>query len=116
MNLIQKQPNSSGAYPPIHSRDISTPPEEYYEIACDCNEFYNGFITPTVENGVVTSFVCNTSAWEAWKAWVIANPPPTPEPTVEEKQAEQIRAQNATIAVISSAMNDILSDLEALRA
>lgn len=42
--------------------------------------------------------------------------PPTPEPTVEEKQAEQIRAQNATITMLSSVMNDILADLEALRA
>ena len=67
MNIIQKQPNESGAYPPIQSWNGEVPPEMHYEITADTTEYFNGFIVPTIENGVVTSFVCNTEAWEAWK-------------------------------------------------
>lgn len=68
MNIIQKQPNQSGAYPSIQSWSGAVPPDGYYEITADTSEFYNGFIIPTVKNGVITSFVCNAKAWEAWKA------------------------------------------------
>ena len=67
MNIIQKQPNPSGAYPPIQSWQGEAPPEGYYEITADTTEFYNGFITPTIENGVVTSLACDTDAWNVWK-------------------------------------------------
>ena len=67
MNIIQKQPNESGAYPPVHTWGKPTPPDTYYEIACDYSEFFNGFIIPTIEDSKVISFVCNTEAWNAWK-------------------------------------------------
>lgn len=77
MNIIQKQPNQSGAYPPIQSWSGMLLPDTHCEITADTSEFYNGFIIPTIENDVVTSFICNTEAWEAWKASL----PPEPEPT-----------------------------------
>ena len=67
MNIIQEQPNSSGAYPPIQSWNGETPPDTHREITCDYSEFFNGFIIPTIQNGKVTSYVCNTEAWSAWK-------------------------------------------------
>jgi len=44
------------------------------------------------------------------------DPPATPEATAEEKQAEQIRAQNATITMLYSVLSDLQSDVEALQA
>ena len=76
MNIIQKQPNQSGAYPPIQEFNGENAPDTHYEVVCDYSEFYNGFIIPTIEDGKVTSYACNTEAWEAWKASL----PPEPEP------------------------------------
>lgn len=67
MNIIQKEPNPSGAYPPIQSWNGEVPPETHYKITCDTTEFFNGFIIPTVKDGKVSSYVCNVEAWEAWK-------------------------------------------------
>ena len=83
MNIIQKQPNPSGAYPPIQSWSGETLPDTHYEITADISEFFNGFIVPTIENGVVTSFVCNTESWEAWKSSLPTLQ--TPQPTETEK-------------------------------
>ena len=88
MNIIQKQPNSSGAYPPIQSWSGDVPPDTHYEISADMSEFYNGFIIPTIENGVVTSFVCNTALWNTWKASLPPEQPP--QPTTEETQNDII--------------------------
>lgn len=69
MNIIQKQPNPSGAYPPMQSWSGETTPDTHYIITADTTDFctWSGFIVPTIENDVVTSYVCNTEAWEAWK-------------------------------------------------
>lgn len=66
MNIIQKQPNPSGAYPPIQSWSGETPPDTHYEITVDIADFYNGFIIPTIENDVVIDFSCNTELWSIW--------------------------------------------------
>ena len=85
MNIIQKQPNPSGAYPPIQEDWIGNVPDTHYEITCNYSEFYNGFIIPIIEDSKVTGYVCNTEAWSAWKAEEAAKIPVTPEPTAEEK-------------------------------
>lgn len=110
MNIIPKQPNSSGAYPPVQSWSESTPPDTHYEITADTTEFYNGFIIPTIENGVVTSFVCNAKAWEAWKASLPAPtpPPPTLEETVTALEAEN-KLKDAQIKALSD-RNDFMDD------
>ena len=88
MNIIQKQPNSSGAYGQVYHSFLGLDSNEYYEITADMTNYYtwNGFIVPTIENGVVTSFVCNTEAWEKWKASL-----PTPQPP-QPSETEKLRA------------------------
>ena len=104
MNIIQKQPNPSGAYPPIQSWSGDVPPDTHYEITADVSEFYNGFIIPTIENGVVTSFVCNIELWEAWKAEEAAKIPPTPEPTIEQRTTALEATQSDVIDILASAL------------
>lgn len=67
MDIIRKTPNESGAYPAPQPWSEATPPDAYDEITADTTEFFNGFIIPTYENGIVVSIACNTSLWEAWK-------------------------------------------------
>lgn len=38
------------------------------------------------------------------------------EPTIEEQLQESIRSQNATITIMASVINDLMSDVEALQA
>ncbi len=104
MNIIQKQPNPSGAYPPIQSWDEETPPDTHYEITADTTEFYNGFIIPTIKNSKVTSFVCNATAWEAWKVEEAAKIPIIPEPTIEERTTALEATQSDVIDILASAL------------
>ena len=84
MNIIQKQPNTSGAYPPVQENWDEPVPDTHYEITCDYSEFYNGFIIPKIENDVVTSFACNTELRNAWKLEQSEKPIPAPEPTNDD--------------------------------
>ena len=97
MNIIQKQPNESGAYPPIQSWSGEAPPDTHYEITCDYSGFFNGFIIPTIENDVVVSFVCNSELWNAWKASLPI--PQPPEPTAEERLSATEAAITALMGV-----------------
>ena len=81
MNIIQKQPNPSGAYPPIQSWSEATPPDGYYQVADGVELSCGGFGTLTVEDGIVMGFTPNTEAWEQWQA---EHPAPEPQPTAEE--------------------------------
>ena len=83
MNIISIEPNPSGAYQSPQSWNEENAPEGYIEITADTTEFFNGFIIPTIENGKMTSYICNTEAWEAWKDSL--SPVKPPEPTTEEK-------------------------------
>lgn len=89
MNIIQIQPNPSGAYPPIQSWSDTTPPDGYYEITADTTEFFNGFIIPTVKDGKVVSFICDEKAHEAWKASLPA-PTPQADPPTTADMAEML--------------------------
>ena len=104
MNIIQKQPNPSGAYPPIQSWSGEFPPDTHYEVICEKSEYFNGFIIPTIENGKVISFVCNTEAWEAWKAEEAAKIPPTPEPTIEQRTTALEATQSDVVDILASAL------------
>lgn len=104
MNIIQKQPNPSGAYPPVQSWSETAPPNTHYEITCDYSEFFNGFIIPTVEDSIVTGFVCNTELWEAWKAVEAEKVPITPEPTLEQRTTALEATQSDVIDVLASAL------------
>ena len=82
MNIIQKHPNPSGAYPPIQSWNGETPPDTHYEVAESVVLSCGGFGTLTIVNNIVTAFAPNETAWIAWKT---ANPAPMPQPTETEK-------------------------------
>lgn len=108
MKIISKQPNPSGAYPPIQDWYGETPPDTHYEVANGVELSYGGFGTLIFTDGIVTGFTPDETAWNAWKA---ANPEPTPQPTTDEV----IRAQNATITLMASVIADLQADVEALQ-
>lgn len=85
MNIIQKQPNPSGAYPPVQSWGKVTPPDGYYAVADGIELSCGGFGTLTVEDGVVTAFTPDTEAWEQWQAEHTE-----PEPTLDDITALQL--------------------------
>lgn len=73
MNIIRLRANENGGYPPMQSWDSQWEiPEGHAAVPdeLDTAVFYdhNGFVTLTVEEGVVTAMEPNTAAWEAWKA------------------------------------------------
>lgn len=84
MNIIQKQTNPSGAYPPIQSWQGETPPGGYYEVADGVTLTDGGFGAPTVENGIVTAFTGDATAFEAWKASLPELTPPVDPPTTTD--------------------------------
>ena len=81
MNIIQKQPNPSGAYSPIQSWNGAIPPDGCYQVADGVELSCGGFGELTVEDGIVTAFTPDTVAWEQWQA---EHPVPEPQPTAEE--------------------------------
>ena len=86
MNIIQKQPNPSGAYPPIQSWSGAVPPDGYYQVADGVELSCGGFGTLTVEDSIVTAFTPDVEAWEAWKA---EHPEPEP-PQIDDITALQL--------------------------
>lgn len=72
MNIIQKQPNPSGAYPPVQSWSGANPPDGYAELpnTLDTTDLYahNGFVELTLANGKFDKIAPNLDAWAAWKA------------------------------------------------
>ena len=89
MNIIQKQPNPSGAYSAPLPWYGSTPLNGCAIIpdSVDMTDFYayNGFVTLTIEEDTVTGYMPNVEAWEAWKASLTEPEPQEPEPTTEER-------------------------------
>ena len=85
MNIIQKHPNSSGAYPSIQAWVEPTLPDGYYQVAHGVELSCGGFGTLTVEDGIVTAFTPDVEAWEQWQA-----EHPTPEPTLDDITALQL--------------------------
>ena len=85
MNIIQKQPNPSGAYPPIQSWSGANTPDGYYQVADGVELSCGGFGTLTVEDGIVTAFTPNAAAWEAWQA-----EHPESEPQLDDMTAVQL--------------------------
>ena len=100
MNIIQKQPNTSGAYPPIQSWSGETIPdtvfETYYEVADGVKLSCGGFGTLTVDDNIVTAFTPDETAWTLWQT---ENSPPTPQPTTEERLAATEAAITALMGV-----------------
>ena len=85
MNIIQKQPNPSGAYPSIQSWSGAMPPETHYQVAHGVELSHGGFGTLTVEDGIVTAFTPDAEAWERWQT-----EHPAPEPPIDDITALQL--------------------------
>jgi len=94
MNIIQKQPNESGAYPPIQSWSEATPPDGYYAVADGVELSCGGFGTLTIKNDIVTAFTPDEATWEAWQA---EHQPSAPEPT----ETEKLRADVDYLAIMT---------------
>lgn len=92
MQIIKSTPNESGAYPSIQSWDGAAPPDGYYQVADTCDtsamQTHAGFVTLTIEVGVVTAIAGDDAAYQAYLASLPA--PTTPEPTIEEKNRADI--------------------------
>ena len=114
MNIIIATPNASGAYPSIQTWGLDIPPNGYYQIAeiCDTSAMHThaGFVTLTVENNIVTAITGDDAKYQAWLASL-----PVPDTTQPISLENTVRAQNATITMMASVMNDMQSDLEALK-
>lgn len=81
MQYIRSIPNESGAYPAPQS----TPFQDSLLISEDLVQIlvsYNGFVTLTASDNIVTEVTPNIEAWEAWKASLPALA--DPEPTMED--------------------------------
>lgn len=72
MKIISKEPNPSGAYPPIQEVNLSAVPEDndIWPDTLETETFYayKGFITPTVKDGVVECYEPNTLLYEQWES------------------------------------------------
>ena len=66
MIIIQKEPNLSGAYQSPQTWSDDTPPEGYYKVADGVELTCGGFGTLVFTDGVVTDFIGDEAAWEAY--------------------------------------------------
>ncbi len=100
MKIIYKEPNPSGAYPPIQEGSYTRVPsgmaEWPEELETDRFYQYNGFVKLSFDGDRVASCEPDVEAWEAWKASLPPEPEPEPEP---ESELEQIKTK---IAVMSA--------------
>ena len=108
MQIIRTTPNESGAYLAPREWNELTVPDGHVAVTdgLDMTAFFasNGFITPTLTEGVLTSYVTNTEAWNAWKAEEAAKIPPTPEPTIEQRTTALEATQSDVIDILASAL------------
>ena len=78
---IRPTPNAGGAYPSPQS-SAAHGLVQFPDAFLDMFLAYNGFVTLTIEDNIVTAIEPNTEAWEAWKA---EQPEPVEaEPTPQE--------------------------------
>ena len=98
MNIIQSEPNPSGSRPPIQTWSGPVPPQGYLEIPAGVDtsamQTHAGFVTLTVEDGVVTAITGDDAAYQAY---LESLPPEVPEPPSE---LERLRADVDFIAAM----------------
>lgn len=102
MKIIRQIPNDGAAYPPIQEGNFKTVPEGYAlwpdDLSTEVFYAHNGFVTLTIQDGAVRSYVPNLDTWEAWKASL---PPEEPDTPPAPTEAEQLRADVDYIAVMT---------------
>lgn len=94
MNIIQLEPNPSGSRPPIQTWSGPVPPAGYIEIPAGVDtsamQTHMGFVTLTVEGGVVTAITGDDAAHQAY---LESLPPEVPEPpTMDERVSSMEKA------------------------
>ncbi len=104
MNIIQKQPNPSGAYPAPQTWATPNIPSTHAVIpdTMDMTEFYeyNGFVRLRIVGDTVVRITPNVPAWEAWKASL----PDPAEIEVEPTQLDKIEAQVTYTAMMTDTL------------
>ena len=72
IQIIQQEPSSIGAYPPIQQWPKAAPPAGYYTwldgVNTDLFYAYNGFVILNVFRNAVIGYEPNKEAWQKWKA------------------------------------------------
>jgi len=97
MQYIRSTKNESGAYPALQS----TPFQDSLLISEDLVQIlisYNGFVTLTESDNIVTEVTPNIEAWEAWKASL--PPTPAPTPTTEEVTLDLLAEQEERLCML----------------
>lgn len=104
MKIIKLTPAPSGAYPPLQSWDKATPPKGYAIVPdeLDTGVFYaaNGFVSITVEDGVVSKLDTNEAAKTAWEAAQPEEEAGDTEISTEELLLEMTADQEARICAL----------------
>lgn len=102
MRIIRQLPNDGGAYPAIQEGNFRSVPEGYalWPDNLSTESFYehNGFVTITIQDGIVQSYVPNLDAWADWKASL---PPEEPEAAAAPTEQEQLRADVDYLAIMT---------------
>ncbi len=105
MKLIWKEPNPSGAYPPIQEMELAAVPVGMAVVPEELDDgvFYesNGFVTLTLDGDVVTAMTANAEARAAWLASRPASVPAAePAPTEEEDRDAMLVDQEYRLTLL----------------
>lgn len=102
MKIIRQIHNDGEAYPPIQEGNFRAVPDGYAlwpdNLSAELFYEHNGFVTLTIQDGVVQSYVPNLDAWEKWKASLPVEEPDIP---TEPTETEQLRADVDYLAVMT---------------
>lgn len=108
MNIIQLEPNPSGSRPPIQTWSGPVPPQGYLEIPAGVDtsamQTHAGFVTLTVEGGVVTAITGDDAAHQAY---LESLPPEVPEPPDPVTQVQLAVAELAEAMAASNTENQL---------
>ncbi len=100
MKIIRQIPNDGGAYPAIQEGNFCSVSEGYAlwpdDLSMEVFYEHNGFVTLTIQDGAVQSYVPNLDAYDAWQASL----PPEPDPLEATKTAK--------LAALATACNDAI--------
>lgn len=68
MRIFRVAPNHSGAYSAIRNDWMLPIPDGYVQVKDGVELTCGGFGTPIIEDGIMTAWTGDETAWEAWKA------------------------------------------------
>lgn len=105
--IIRKNPNPSGAYPPMQEWPHDAPPDGYALVPenIDTSVFYthNGFVTLSISDGLVAEMTENKSAYQTW---MDAHPV---EPTTQPVEASD------PVADLAETVSDLMIEVDKIK-